>query len=98
MPERRATLYRIVLPDYVCPSGALARRMLEQGGFEVDERILATQLEADSFAAEHDGARPPQVPLHDRNDEEENDHPADAHERLNQQPLPRDVFIHWHVP
>jgi glutaredoxin len=61
MPERRATLYRIVLPDYVCPSGALARRMLEQGGFEIDERILATRIEADAFATEHDGARPPQI-------------------------------------
>ena len=51
MLARRATLYRIVLPDYVCPDGALARHMLEEGGFEIDEHILATRIEADAFAA-----------------------------------------------
>jgi glutaredoxin len=61
MLARRATLYRIVLPDYVCPDGALARHMLEEGGFEIDEHILATRIEADAFAAQHDGAQPPLV-------------------------------------
>jgi glutaredoxin len=50
-----------VLPDYVCPDGALARHMLEEGGFEIDEHILATRIEADAFAAEHDGTEPPLV-------------------------------------
>lgn len=61
MPARKAILYRLVLPDYVCPDGALARHMLEQGGFEIDEHILATRIEADAFTAKHDGARPPQI-------------------------------------
>jgi hypothetical protein len=57
MLARRATLYRIVLPDYVCPDGALARHMLEEGGFEIDEHILATRIEADAFAAQHASAQ-----------------------------------------
>jgi glutaredoxin len=61
MLARRATLYRIALPDYVCPDGALARHMLEEGGFEIDEHILATRIEVDAFAAQHDGAQPPLV-------------------------------------
>lgn len=61
MPAREAILYRLVLPDYVCPNGALARHMLEESGFTIEEHILATQIEADAFAAENDGAETPQV-------------------------------------
>jgi glutaredoxin len=61
MPAREATLYRLVRPEYVCPDGALARHMLEEGGFLIHEHILATQIEADAFAVRHDGAQPPLV-------------------------------------
>jgi len=49
---RRATLYRMVLPDHVCPYGARAHYLLEQAGFEIDEHILSTRLEVDAFLAE----------------------------------------------
>ena len=49
MPPRRATLYRMVLPDHVCPYGARAHQLLEHAGFEIDEHILTTRLEVDAF-------------------------------------------------
>ena len=49
-----ATLYRMVLPDHVCPYGVAAKRMLETAGYEVDDRILTSREEVDRFKAEHD--------------------------------------------
>jgi len=61
MATRMATLYRMVLPDHVCPYGVEARRMLEQAGFGIDEHILSTRMEADAFMAEHRVDTTPQV-------------------------------------
>ena len=62
MPEQRqATLYRMVLPEHTCPFGVRAKAMLEQNGYEVDDRILGTREEVDAFQAEHGVATTPQV-------------------------------------
>jgi glutaredoxin 3 len=61
MPTRKATLYRMVLPDHVCPYGVRARQLLEQAGFEIDEHILGTRMEVDAFEEEHDVSTTPQV-------------------------------------
>ncbi len=53
MPDRQATLYRMVLPDHTCPFGLRAKQMLEDGGFEVDDQILGSREEVDAFKAEH---------------------------------------------
>ena len=50
--QRRATLHRMVLPDHTCPYGVRAKAMLEEAGFEVDDRILSSREEVDSFMAE----------------------------------------------
>jgi glutaredoxin len=53
MPEtRRATLHRMVLPDHTCPYGVRARAMLEEAGYEVDDRILSSREEVDAFMDE----------------------------------------------
>jgi len=49
---RTATLHRMVLPDHTCPYGVRAKALLEESGFEVDDRILATREEVDAFMAE----------------------------------------------
>ncbi len=51
-PQGQAVLYRMVLPDHVCPFGLKALRLLEQGGFEVDDRVLASREQVDAFKAE----------------------------------------------
>jgi glutaredoxin 3 len=59
--DRRATLYRMVLPDHECPFGLRAKDMLEQHGFEVDEHLLRSREEVDAFKAEHGVQTTPQV-------------------------------------
>jgi glutaredoxin len=52
MAARKATLYRMVLPDHVCPYGARAHALLEHAGFDIDEHILSTRMEVDAFLIE----------------------------------------------
>ena len=49
---RRATLHRMVLPDHTCPYGVRAKAMLEEAGYEVDDRILSSREEVDAFMDE----------------------------------------------
>jgi glutaredoxin len=49
------------LPTHECPYGLLARRMLEDDGFEVDERVLTSRQEVDSFKAEQGVSTTPQI-------------------------------------
>jgi glutaredoxin len=59
--SRTATLYRMVLPDHICPFGVRAKQILQSEGFEVDDRILRSRDEVDAFKAEHDVATTPLV-------------------------------------
>ncbi len=52
MPET-ATLHRMVLPDHVCPFGVRAKQMLEEAGYQVDDRTLTTREQVDAFKEEH---------------------------------------------
>ena len=61
MAERIATLYRMKLPEHECPYGLLARRMLEDSGFQFDDRLLTSREEVDAFKAEHGVSTTPQV-------------------------------------
>ena len=54
MAERNATLYRMKLPTHECPYGLLARRMLDDAGFDVEEHLLTTREEVDDFMAKHE--------------------------------------------
>jgi glutaredoxin len=53
MPQRTATLYRMKLPTHECPYGLLAKRMLEDAGFTVEERLLTSREQVDRFKEEH---------------------------------------------
>lgn len=50
---KSATLYRMVLPDHVCPYGVRAKQVLEQEGYDVEDHILSSRTEVDAFEAEH---------------------------------------------
>lgn len=62
---RTAILYRMILPDHVCPFGVRAKAMLEDQGFEIEDRILRSREEVDAFKAEHGVATTPQVFIDD---------------------------------
>jgi glutaredoxin len=56
-----AILYRMILPDHTCPFGVRAKEMLEEAGFEVDDRILSSREEVDAFEEEQGVDTTPQV-------------------------------------
>lgn len=49
---RTAILYRMVLPDHVCPYGVRAKGLLEDHGFAVDDRLLRSRDEVEAFMSE----------------------------------------------
>ena len=57
----KAVLYRMALPDHLCPSGQKARWLLQRKGFEVDDRLFRTRAEVDAFKAEHGVRTTPQA-------------------------------------
>lgn len=61
MSEKTAILYRMVLPDHICPYGVKAKEMLEDAGFSVEDRILASRDEVDAFEREQGVSTTPQV-------------------------------------
>ena len=61
MTQRKATLYRMKLPDHECPYGLLAQRMLADAGFETDEHLLTSDDEVERFMDEHGVDTTPQV-------------------------------------
>jgi glutaredoxin len=63
LAQRTATLTRMVLPDHECPFGVRAKAMLEQAGFAVDEKILASREEVEAFKAEHKVATTPLIEI-----------------------------------
>ena len=61
MPQREATLYRMKLSDHECPYGLLAKRMLEDAGFAIEEHLLITRDEVDAFQTEEGVSTTPQI-------------------------------------
>ena len=57
----QATLYRMVLPDHTCPFGVRAKQLLQSAGYEVDDHILRTREEVDTYQQQEGVATTPQV-------------------------------------
>lgn len=58
---QKAELYRMVMPDHLCPYGLKSKDLLERRGFEVEDHHLTTREETDSFMREHDVETTPQT-------------------------------------
>ena len=56
-----AILYRMILPDHVCPFGVRAKELLEAAGYTLDDHILRSRAEVDAFERQHDVVTTPQV-------------------------------------
>ncbi|GAA0452460.1 MULTISPECIES: glutaredoxin domain-containing protein [Sphingomonas] len=59
--ERKATLYRMVLPEHTCPFGVRAKAMLEAAGYEVEDHLLRSREEVDRYKEEQGVSTTPQV-------------------------------------
>ncbi|MAY63640.1 MAG: glutaredoxin [Rhizobiales bacterium] len=58
---KRATLYRMVMPEHVCPYGLKVKALLERKGYEVEDHWLETREETDAFQKKHDVETTPQT-------------------------------------
>ncbi|WP_206169628.1 glutaredoxin family protein [Tropicibacter alexandrii] len=56
-----ATLYRMVMPDHLCPFGLKSKDLLERNGYTVDDHHLKTREETDAFMEKHGVETTPQT-------------------------------------
>lgn len=61
MGDRIATLYRMKLPTHECPYGLLARKMLEDARYEIDEHLLTSREQVDAYKEKEGVQTTPQV-------------------------------------
>jgi glutaredoxin len=57
----RAVLYRMVMPDHLCPSGLKAASLLRRRGYDLDDRPLRDRAAVDAFKARHGVGTTPQA-------------------------------------
>lgn len=57
----KASLYRMVMPDHICPYGLKAKSLLARKGYEVEDHWLTTQAETEAFRKEHGVETTPQT-------------------------------------
>jgi len=58
---KNETIYRMVMPEHICPYGLKAVDLLKREGFELDDHWLRTREETDGFKAEHQVKTAPQA-------------------------------------
>ncbi|MCQ0970185.1 glutaredoxin [Paracoccus sp. TK19116] len=58
---KTAVLYRMALPDHLCPSGQKASWLLRSKGYDVDDRVFRTRAEVDAFKAMYGVKATPQA-------------------------------------
>lgn len=59
--RKTATLYRMVMPDHLCPYGLKSKDLLERQGFTVKDHHLRTHEETEAFKKEHGVDTTPQT-------------------------------------
>jgi len=60
-PSKRAVLYRMAMPDHLCPFGLKSLHLLRSHGYAVDDRHLTTRAETDAFKASQGVRTTPQT-------------------------------------
>jgi glutaredoxin len=56
-----ATLYRMVMPDHVCPYGIKSKWLLEREGYAVEDHHLVSREQTDAFKQQHGVKTTPQT-------------------------------------
>jgi glutaredoxin len=59
--EKKAVLYRMVMPDHLCPYGLKSKDLLEHQRYEVEDHHLTTREETDAFKEKHNVKTTPQT-------------------------------------
>ena len=58
---KTAVLYRMVMPDHLCPYGLKSKDLLQRHGYSVEDHPLTTRSETDAFLQEHGVETTPQT-------------------------------------
>jgi glutaredoxin len=58
---KTAALYRMVMPEHLCPYGLKSKHLLERHGFVVDDHHLTSRKETEAFKQEHGVDTTPQA-------------------------------------
>ena len=58
---KTAIIYRMVMPNHICPYGLKALHLLKRKGFTVEDHWLTTREETDAFKAKHAVQTTPQI-------------------------------------
>ena len=61
MSTKKATVYRMVMPDHLCPYGLKTVDLLKREGFEVEDHHLTTREQTDAFKEKHGVETTPQT-------------------------------------
>jgi len=59
--NKKATVYRMVMPKHICPYGQKSLYVLKQQGYEVEDIHLTTREETDAFKNKHQIQTTPQT-------------------------------------
>ena len=59
--EKTASVYRMVMPDHICPYGLKTVDLLKRQGFKIDDHHLETRAETDAFKQKHGVETTPQT-------------------------------------
>ncbi len=59
--NKSAELFRMVMPEHICPYGTKSKWLLEQRGYTVVDRHLTTREQTDAFKAKHGVDTTPQA-------------------------------------
>ena len=51
--SQEAVLYRMALPEHVCPFGVKAKQLLIDHGYEVEDHLLRSREAVEAFKQEH---------------------------------------------
>ena len=51
--EKRASLYRMAMPEHICHFGLKSKSMLERKGYTIDDNLLTNRDEVDAFKRAH---------------------------------------------
>lgn len=58
---KTAELYRMVMPDHLCPYGLKSKALLERHGYDVEDHHLESRAETEAFMRKHDVDTTPQT-------------------------------------
>ena len=59
--SNKATLYRMVTDEHICPYGLRSKDLLERKGYDAEDHHLTSRDETDKFKAEHGVETTPQT-------------------------------------